>query len=367
MSRLEVEYIPPPEPLPDELDGRRLRRRVLWVLALLAVVALVAWLAPGLGDVRAHLENAQPGWLVLATALELLSCLSYVVMFKPVFCARMSWRTSYELGMSELAAGSIVPASGAGGLALGAWALRKGGMPADDIARHTVAFYVIKSAANFVAVAVIGIAMWLGVGPHVSPFLTLLPALLAVTVIAAVPLVAWLAERRPRAAVPGEREGAGVVRRVLAFATGAFGAGVREAGALLRAHDWRVVGGSLGYWAFDNAVLWACFRAFGESPPVTLVLMGYLIGQLGGLLPIPGGIGGIEGGLIGTLIVYGLPAAVTAAAVLAYRVILFWLPLLLGGAAFAALRRGLDDPQRPDLCDPLGRRTRAGLASAPAG
>ena len=37
--------------------------------------------------------------------------------------------------------------------------------------------------------------------------------------------------------------------------------------------------------------------------------MGYLIGQLGGLLPIPGGVGGIDGGLIGTLVVYGAPAA----------------------------------------------------------
>jgi len=85
------------------------------------------------------------------------------------------------------------------------------------------------------------------------------------------------------------------------------------------------------------------------------VLMGYLIGQLGGLLPIPGGIGGIDGGLIGALIVFGLPAAATAAAVLAYRVILFWLPLLLGGIAFTSLRKGLEDPERPDLCDPLRR------------
>ncbi len=130
----------------------------------------------------------------------------------------------------------------------------------------------------------------------------------------------------------------------------------------MRRRDWRVIVGSLGYWAFDNAVLWACFRAFGESPPITLVLMGYLVGQLGGLLPIPGGIGGIEGGLIGALIVYGLPAAATAAAVFAYRVILFWLPLLVGAVAFAALRRGLDDPDRPDLCDPLGRRTRPATA-----
>ncbi len=184
MSRLEVEYIPPPEPLPGELEGRRLRRRVLQVVGLLVLAGLVVWLAPGLDQVRDRLSEARPGWLGLAAGLELLSCLSYVLMFKPVFCPHMSWRTSYELGMSELAAGSIVPASGAGGLALGAWALRKGGMPAQDIARRTVAFYVLKSGANFAAVAVIGTAMWLGAGPEVSPLLTLLPAGLAVATIA---------------------------------------------------------------------------------------------------------------------------------------------------------------------------------------
>jgi hypothetical protein len=79
-------------------------------------------------------------------------------------CAQMSLRTSYRLGMSELAVGSLVPASGAAGLAFGAWALRRGGMQVRDIARRTVAFFVLKSAANFVAVAVVGIAMCLGVG-----------------------------------------------------------------------------------------------------------------------------------------------------------------------------------------------------------
>lgn len=82
-------------------------------------------------------------------------------------------------------------------------------------------------------------------------------------------------------------------------------------------------------------------HAFRLSPPLTVILLGYLIGQLGGLLPIPGGIGGIDGGLIGTLIIYGAPAAGTAAAVLAYRIILFWLPLVIGGFAFAALRRDI--------------------------
>lgn len=98
-----------------------------------------------------------------------------------------------------------------------------------------------------------------------------------------------------------------------------------------------------------NAVPWAHSHAFGELPPITLVVMGYLIGQLGGLLPIPGGLGG----MLGALVVYGVPAAATAAAILAYRVILFWLPLVLSGPAFASPRKGLQDPQRPELCDPL--------------
>jgi hypothetical protein len=41
------------------------------------------------------------------------------------------------------------------------------------------------------------------------------------------------------------------------------------------------------------------------------------------------------------------------AAILAYRVILFWVPLLLGAPAFLSLRKGLSDPGRPDICDPF--------------
>jgi hypothetical protein len=79
---------------------------------------------------------------------------------------------------------------------------------------------------------------------------------------------------------------------------------------------------------------------------------GYLIGQLGGLLPIPGGLGGVEGGLVGTLVVYGVSLRDAVAAVLAYRVIQFWIPLLLSLPAFVSLQRGLNRPERPDLCAP---------------
>ena len=344
MQHLHVEYLKPAEPLEESVDARLLRRRALQAVGLLAILALVAWLAPGLGEVRSRLSGADGGWLAVAVALEALSCASYVVMFRPVFCERMTWRSAGELGLSELAVGSLVPASGAGGLALGAWALRKSGMPALQIAERSVAFFTLKSAANFVAVAVLGVLMFAGVGPSLSPLLTILPAALAIGSIALVVVLPRVLRE------PARLAGAGPRRATVAKGIAAAGDGLREAGRVLRRRDPRVIAGSLGYWIFDNAVLWATFHAVGTTPPITVMLMAYLLGQLGGLLPIPGGIGGIDGGLIGTFVVFGVAAAPTAAAVLAYRLILFWLPLVVGAVAFLSLRRGLNRPDRPDLC-----------------
>jgi uncharacterized protein (TIRG00374 family) len=345
---LRAEPLAPPgaDSLPDELAPRRLARRLLQAGALLAIVVLVALLAPGLGEVRDRLADASPGWLVLAVVLEGLSCLSYVLLFRSIFCRRLSWRTSMEIGWAELAAGSIVPASGAGGLALGAWILRRGGMSLDHIARRSVAFFLIKSSVNFVAVAVLGTVMALGiVGPHKSLALTALPAALSLVVILAVLAI-------PRLGPGGEPgEEASKARRTWFAVRAAVIRGTGEAVELVRSRDPILLIGTVGYWAWDNAVLWATYKAVGASVPISVVLMGYLIGQLGGLLPLPGGIGGIDGGLIGTLVVYGAPAAATTAAVLAYRVILFWLPLVGGAVAFASLRRALDDSVRPDLCE----------------
>jgi uncharacterized protein (TIRG00374 family) len=331
--------------MPDEFEPRRLARRILQIVGALVVVGLVLLLAPGLGEVRDLLTEARPGWVALVVAFEVMSCVSYVLMFRPVFCQNMPWRTSWEIGLAELGAGSIVPASGAGGLALGAWILREGGMPAERIASRSVAFFLIKSSVNFIAVAVLGIAAAVGLlGADLSPWLTVVPAAGALLVIAAVLVVPRLGVGGP---VPPDaaraRKASRAVRKALVGGTG-------EAVQIVRSRNGLVIAGSLGYWAWDNAALWAAFHAFGYSPPIAVILLGYLIGQLGGLLPIPGGLGGIDAGLIGTLIVYGTPAATTAAAVLVYRVILFWVPLLLGAVAFISLRRGLNRPDRPDLC-----------------
>jgi uncharacterized membrane protein YbhN (UPF0104 family) len=331
--------------MPEEFEPSRLARRTLQIVAVLVVAGLVLLLAPGLGHVRHLLTEAKPEWIALAVAFEAMSCVSYVLMFRPVFCNNMPWRTSWEIGLAELGAGSIVPASGAGGLALGAWILHEGGMPGEQIARRSVAFFIIKSSVNFVAVAMLGTLMAVGLlGPDLSLWLTAVPAAGALLVIAVVLAVPRLGVGEP---APAD---AGRLNRAVAGARKALVGGTREAVRIVRSRNLLVIVGAVGYWAWDNAVLWATFHAFGYSPPITVVLMGYLIGQLGGLLPLPGGLGGIDGGLIGTLIVYGTPAAVTAAAVLVYRVILFWLPLLVGAVAFISLRRGLNSPDRPELC-----------------
>jgi uncharacterized protein (TIRG00374 family) len=339
---------PAAAPLPEEFAPKRLAKRLAVVAALVLALVLVALLAPGLGKVRDLLDRADAGWLALGVVFEALSCISYVLMFRPIFCARMSWRTSAEISWAELGVGSIVPASGAGGLALGAWILDRRGMPRDKIARRSVAFFLVKSSVNFVAVALIGTLMAVGVlGPHRSLLLTALPAALAIATIVLVAAMPRLGPGRD----PGDD--AGRTRRAASAVRRALIDGTAEALEVLRRHDLIVIVGAIGYWAWDNAVLWATYRALGTAIPISIVLMGYLIGQLGGLLPLPGGVGGIDGGLIGTLIVYGAPVAPTIAAVLAYRIILFWLPLIGGVIAFASLRRAIDSPDRPDLCEPV--------------
>jgi uncharacterized protein (TIRG00374 family) len=336
---VKVEYLTTPEPMPREFESRVLVRRAAIAVALLVVFGLVAALAPGLGQVRSLIGDAGAGWLALAVALEVLSSLSYVLMFRPAFCNRMSWRSTFEIALSELAVGSIVPASGAGGIALGAWILNRSGMPGPVVARRSVAFLLIKSSVNFVAVGVIGVVMFAGVGPHLSPALTLLPAIASAGAIVAIVFVGRLSRRVADSS-----------RTRLRVALAALADGVEEAGVLLRRRDPMLISGALGYWIFDNLVLLATFHAFGVAPALIIVLQAYLIGQLGGALPLPGGLGGIDGGLIGTLVVFGVGAAEAAAAVLLYRVILFWVPLVMGGPAFISLRTGLSDDRRPDLC-----------------
>jgi uncharacterized membrane protein YbhN (UPF0104 family) len=300
------------------------------VLAIVSVlvIALLA-LLPGLSSLRDAFAGAEPGWLVLGVVLELLSCASYVLVFRGVFCQRLSWRTSVEIGLSEQAANSLLSVGGAGGLVLGAWILRRGGVPTGHIARRTVAFFLVTSLANVGFLALAGLALALGLveGPSHRLLLGLLPGLVGIAAI----VLAILAGRIARGL--GER----VERRRLRATFAALGDGVGEALSLLDSPA--VLIGSAGYLLFDLAVLGVCFPAFGNPlPPVDALLLAYLIGQLGGLVPLPGGIGGLDLGLVGALLLYGVNATDAVVAVLAYRGLLLTIPAIVGLPALASLR-----------------------------
>ena len=121
------------------------------------------------------------------------SLLPYVVIFRSVFCARMGWRRSYQIGMSEQAANSLLPASGAGGLAVGVWALRRLGMSRERIARRTAAFFFLTSMANVAGVILFPALYPLGVlGHDPNPALTYAfgaAALIATALVIALPTV----------------------------------------------------------------------------------------------------------------------------------------------------------------------------------
>ena len=97
--------------------------------------------------------------------------------------------------------------------------------------------------------------------------------------------------------------------------------------------------GAVGWWYFDIAVLYACLRAFGAEASFAIVVMSYFVGQLGNLLPLPGGIGGVEGAMVGALVAFKVDAGLALVAVLSYRAFAFWLPTIPGAIAFIQLRR----------------------------
>jgi uncharacterized membrane protein YbhN (UPF0104 family) len=140
--------------------------------------------------------------------------------------------------------------------------------------------------------------------------LGLIPASVGLLAIALGLAAGWAA-----GAVAGRTE-----RQRLERALRVIAEGVGEAVSLLRSRNLAIFAGAAGYMLFDVAMLAICFTAFGNDvPPAGVLLLAYIIGLLGGLIPIPGGIGGVDAGLIGTLVVYGVDATDAAVAVIAYR------------------------------------------------
>jgi len=344
-DRVDLREAPGEEQMPRVPVTRR--SAIAFGLFVLSAVAFLYFVLPklaGLSSTAHRIERGDTWWIVIGVLLEICSFGGYVVLFRAVFVrggSPIGWRESYQITMAGLAATRLFAAAGAGGIALTAWALRRSGMEPRLVACRMVAFMVLLYVIYAAAVLLDGIGLGIGLFPGGGSFaITIVPAAIAGILFAIVGAMALLpgdVERRlARWAVGSGRLAHWVARAATVPALAA--SGVRTAIELIRSRDVGLLGG-LAWWGFDISVLWACFHAFGSPPPFTVILMAYFIGMTGNLLPLPGGLGGVEGGMIGALVAFGVDFNLAVLAVLSYRAISFWLPTVPGAIAYFQLRR----------------------------
>ena len=151
----------------------------------------------GLDATLERLRNGNPWWLGLGVPLEAVSIAAYVALFRCVFATadgRIGLKASYQITMAGGAATKLFAAAGSGGVALTVWALRASGLASATVAQEMVSFEIINYGVYMAALALGGLGLWIGLFAGNAPFwLTLVPALFGLVVIALVLSMKWLA------------------------------------------------------------------------------------------------------------------------------------------------------------------------------
>jgi uncharacterized membrane protein YbhN (UPF0104 family) len=324
-----------PRPERTAIDRRGRSRRLLSVLVL-AICVITALLAvPDLRPVGGEIADMNPALVAAALGLELASCLSFVIIFR-LFFTPIPTTIAREMAWSQMGSGALLPGGGIGSVAVGGWLLHLAGMSGQQIVRRSSGLFFLTSAINVLTLAAAGLLLLLGVadGPHdvLRAGLPVIAALAAIILVLGLPILARrVSSKHPKTAWLED-----------------IGSGIPAARRALTRPSWRLVG-ALGYLLFDIAVLWTTFAAVGPLPPLAPLILAYLAGYLANAIPIPGGIGVLDSGLVGALTLYGLPVTHAAAAVLVYHAIAFWIPTLGGTLAYARLRPRLGVTAEPEI------------------
>ena len=178
-----AELVKPPV-LDAERATRTLRRGLISLAILVALAVGLILAVPGLHGVWHTLAHMQLVWIAAAIALEVLSCLGYVLAFLQVF-ERTPIRFGGRVALSELAFGTAVSLGGAGSVAVGAWLLIERGARPGRVAERSAVLFLVTSAVNVITMTVVGLALYLGILPGPSnPLLSALPAAVGLAVLA---------------------------------------------------------------------------------------------------------------------------------------------------------------------------------------
>jgi len=320
---------------------RRLRGRALQLIGFLVFAYLLLKLVPGLEQALEDLQGVSATWIAGAMVVETVSECGYVVSWRGILDpddllsadgrgrhlgARVAW--------AQLGGGMVVPGGTLGSMGVGAWMLHRLGMPMTRVGERQFTLMFLNTAVDALAVVGFGLGLALGVfAGSPSLALTLLPALLVAGALALALWVAREAERlAPRLSAP---------RPKLASAISTLALAVQNTGQMLRHRgSGRIVLGAIAYLGFDMLVLQGAFLAIDAHPvpAFAVVAMSYLIGGLGGSIPLPANLGAVTG-MAAMLIAFGVDHADAIAAVVLYQAIGFIVPLIGGAIAYLFLRR----------------------------
>jgi uncharacterized membrane protein YbhN (UPF0104 family) len=343
--------------------ANRRRAALAAVVVAIATTSVVLLLAKFgmLQQVVQRLEHASPVLLVLAAAFEALSFGGYVVLTRMVFrpvALRISWRESLNITLAGVVATRLVTAGGAGGIALTVWALRGAGLGRRTAARRVSAFLVLLYGVFFAALLVDGAGLAASVLPGAAPlWLAVIGVgvggIVIVAALATLLVPADLERRAGLAAMGGGR-----LQRLASWMAPAP-AVAREAVALalriVRKHPSAALA-AVAWWAFDIAVLWSTFEMFGAPPPTSVLVLCYFLGKLFQVIPLPGGVGPVEGGMVAAFAACSVPVALAVLAVLAYQAISTWLPAGPGLWGYLRLRHSVAAWQAPPAEQSPARR-----------
>jgi Lysylphosphatidylglycerol synthase TM region len=321
---------------------RHLQKSALKLVGYLVAAYLVLRLIPTLEKALHSLEHLSWEWVVGLIAIEALSEMGFVVSWRGVVDPERvlerdgrGRRMDQRVAWAQLGGGLLVPGGSLGGMGVGAWFLHRFGMPPKQIAERQFNLSFLNTSLSAFALIVFGVGLATGIfpGKH-SLLLTLLPAAVAAVGIAG---ALWLSRR---ASAYAERLQAEHSKITTSIST--LGAAVADTKALFNRGGWKSVLGAVAYLGFEVLVLWSAFLAIHAHPVpgFATVMMAYVIGALGGSLPLPASIGTI-GGIAGMLVVYGVNHNPAVAAVLLHQAIGLLVPLTGATVAYIFLRRQL--------------------------
>jgi uncharacterized protein (TIRG00374 family) len=327
---------------------KRIAQTMFIVLLVLVAVYLLFPQVVGIEDGLDTLADGDPMWIGIALAFGLAMFGSYVALFRGVVgkAVKLRWRESYEITMAGLAATRLFSAGGAGGIVLTYWALRKAGMERKDAAARMVAFNVLLYAVYMLTLLINGILMRTGVFKGPAPAgMTVVPAAIAGGVILIFLLFTLIpGDLERRFSGVSQKRWTGRLLKRLSTVPSTLAVGTREAFRFMREPSQGSLAllGAIGFWAAQIGILWAAFHAFDASVPLAVITQAFFVGMFANLIPLPGGVGGVDAGMIGAFSLFslsGVGGSTIFAAVLTYRLIAFWLPLPPGVVAFFQLRK----------------------------